>query len=512
MNRTERATKNIMWGVLNKIVALALPFLTRTAMIYTLGTLYLGLNGLFTSILQILNISELGISSAIIFSMYKPLAEDNDEEVRELMNFYRICYHTIGIIVLILGLILLPFLNKLISGEIPSDVNIYILYLMNLGSAVLSYELFAYRTSLLIATQRNDIVSKVSSVCSICQFALQLIILILFKNYYLYVGAIILNSITNNIICAGVCKKIYPQYYCSGRISPEIFRSIKKKIGGMIFQKIGGVVLSSVDTIVISAFLGLTTLAIYQNYYYIITSLFGVLQVIMTSLTSTIGNSIVLESKEKNYIDFKKFNFIYIWIVAWCTICLLCMYQPFMYIWVGKDLMLNNSMVILFAAYFFVHKWCDMLYVYQEACGIWWETKWVPLLAAIMNLTINLILVNIIGLAGILISTIISVVLIYDTGYAKVLFSVYFKECGSLRQYICRQLFYLSGIIVAAVPTFMLCNSFLCNSSLLKLLINGIICAVVPNIIFLVIWNKLYEFNDTKILIKQILSRKLKKQ
>lgn len=511
ISRTKNVSRGIFWGILEKLITIALPFIMRTIMIYTLGDLYLGLNGLFTSVLQVLNVAELGISSAIVFSMYGPLASNNIKEVNALLNFYKRCYRVIGVIVMVLGMMVLPFLRNLISGEIPPDINIYVLYLMNLANVVLSYELYTYRTSLLIATQRIDVVSKVRMSVLIFQYFLQFIVLLIYHNYYLFISLLILSTCINNIISAFICKKIYPQYKCEGNISKQLFQEIKKKVSGMFFQKVGGIVLSSVDTLVISSFLGLRTLAIYQNYYYIITAIFGVLAIIMQSLISSIGNSIVLESKQKNYKDFRTFNFIYIWIVSFCTICLLCIYQPFMTIWVGKNLMLSFDMVILFAIYFFTHKWCDMLYVYQDACGLWWETKLIPFIAAIVNLIINILLVNTIGLAGILISTIISVVFIYDIGYAYALFREYFKESGNLKIFIVRQLAYLLTTIMGASLTYWVCDLFVL-SSLFKIVINLMICIIVPNIIFVIVWRRSDEFSASLQLILRILPKSITKR
>lgn len=509
--RTKNATRNIIWGFFQRMIGMILPFISRTVMIYTLGNMYLGLNGLFSSVLQVLNVSELGISSAITFSMYKPLAEGDEEEVCALMNFYKKCYRIIGFVVLVAGLLLLPMLRKLISGDVPTEINIYILYLIQLAATFISYQLFSYKSALLNAAQRNDITSKVSSVIAVIQTFLQIFVLLFLKNYYIYILVVLVSNVINNLTVQRLSKKLFPQYISRGKISKEQFKEIRTKVGGMIFQKIGGVILSSVDTIIISAFLGLTTLGLYQNYYYIITSLFGILGVIMSALISTVGNSIVTESVEKNYRDFKKFNFIYIWIVTWCTICLLCVYQPFMELWVGKERMLSFEMVILFAIYFFVHKWCDMLYVYQEACGIWWETKMVPLCAAIVNLCTNIVLVMIIGLPGILISTIVSVVFVYDIGYAKVLFKVYFKGKGKLKEYIARQGIYLISVVFVSIITFGFCE-FIQGGAFIQIIGRGIICIVVPNVILMGLWCKLPEYTEAKKQIVRIVGNYIVKR
>ena len=174
--------------------------------------------------------------------------------------------------------------------------------------------------------------------------------------------------------------------------------------------------------------------------------------------------------------------------------------------------MFGMEMVVLFALYFFVHKWCDMLYVYQEACGIWWETKFVPFIAAIVNLVVNIILVKTIGLPGILISTIVSVIFIYDTGYAKVLFKTYFASVDKgLKLYWCRQIRYILTASVACAITVIVCSAFTIESALLRLVLNGVVCVVIPNTIFVLAWMRLPEFDYAKSMLMKI-TRKLKKK
>lgn len=155
LEKTKNARRNILFGILNKVITMFLPFVVRSVIIYALSAEYLGLNSLFSSILQVLNLTELGFSSAMVYSMYKPIAENDDETICALLNFYRKIYFIIGCIVLSLGLLLLPFLDKLINGDVPDNINIYILYLCYLVNTVLSYMMFAYRSSLLNAASKN---------------------------------------------------------------------------------------------------------------------------------------------------------------------------------------------------------------------------------------------------------------------------------------------------------------------------------------------------------------------
>lgn len=505
--RLHNMKRNIVWGILNKFIALGLPFIVRTVLIYTIGMNYVGLGSLFSSLLQVLNFAELGIGGALIFSMYKPIAEGDDKKVCALLAFYRKAYRAIGIVVLAIGLVMLPMLKYLIKGNAPQDINIYYIFIIYLINNMIGYFLYAYKQSIFIANQRMDLVSKIGMGVQTLSGILQIIILLTTRNYYLYIGVIPVITFINNMTI-GICTdKFYPQYKCEGNIDRNELREIKEKVGGMIFQKIGSIVLTSVDSIVISAFLGLIPLALYQNYYYIITAVFGVLSIIMQSIIASVGNSIITESVEKNYNDFKIFNMLYIELVIFCTTCLLCLFQPFMEVWVGKENLFGNEMVFLFVVYFFVHKWCDMLYVYQEACGIWWETRFIPLIAAMTNLIMNIILVNIIGLAGILISTIIAVVFIYDIGYAKVLFGTYFKNLNELKRYWCRQGLYFISMILVAVITWYICQIVNVSTLWGEIIVNCFICITIPNIILLIIWWRLPEFKIVyqkfKIVIKE---------
>jgi len=484
-SRTKNASRNILFGLIYKCLNIIMPFITRTIMIYTLGTKFLGLNSLFTSILQVLNLAELGFSNAIIYSMYKPIAENDKTKIAILLNYYKKVYRVIGIVILVIGIMLLPFLKYFINGDYPDGINIYIIYIINLLNTCLTYFLFAYKNSLLTASQREDIISKISSYVLILQNILQIIILLVIKDYYCYIIVLPLCTIINNLYTAFTVNKKYKDIkQTKEKLELEQSLEIKKNIKGMILQKIGGVVLSNVDYIIISAFLGLTTLGIYTNYYYIITSLFAILAVITNSLKASVGNSIILESKEKNFRDLKKFNFMYLWIVSFCTISILCLYQNFIYLWVGQEMMLDMQIVFLFAIYFFIHKWFDMLYVYQEACGLWWENRFVPFIAAITNLTLNIILVQTIGLKGIIISTIVSVLFIYDTGYAIVLFKNYFNK-KQMKEWLMQQFKYIVVTIIAAFLTFIICEKLFLEYSIINLILRGIVCLVIPNIIFL---------------------------
>lgn len=507
IERTKNATRNIIFGVILKAYQIVVPFLMRTAMIYLMGVQYLGLNSLFTSILQVLNLAELGVGSAMIYSMYKPIAEDDDTTICSLMKLYRTYYRIIGLVIAIIGCVLTPFIPKLISGGVPKGLNIYILYLLNLGATVLSYWLFAYKNSILQAHQRTDIVSKVTLVTSTIQYALQLFVLWAFKNYYLYAIVMLAIQALTNISTAFVADRIYPQFKPQGKLPKQEVAKINGRIRDLFTSKIGAIIVNSADTIVISAFLGLTALAVYQNYYFILTSITGFVTIVFSAVTAGIGNSLVVETKEKNFRDLNVFTFIICWIAGFCSCCFLNLYQPFMEIWVGKDLMLDFSIVICFVIYFYVCEVNQLLNTYKDAGGIWHEDRFRPLVTAIANLGMNLIMVQFWGLYGIILSTVLSMLLIGMPWLFHNLFTTMFEK-KNMKVYLSSIAFYVFVSIISGVVSVIVCN-FIDFGLWMTLFIKFIICLIIPNVIFFIAYHRTDEFKQSALLVNKMLHGKI---
>ena len=504
IERTKNATRNIIFGVILRAYQIIVPFLMRTAMIYLMGVQYLGLNSLFTSVLQVLNLAELGVGSAMIYSMYRPIAEDDNTTICALMKLYRTYYRLIGLIIAVVGCILTPFIPKLISGDIPQGINIYILYLLNLGATVLSYWLFAYKNSILQAHQRTDIVSKVTLITNTIQYVLQLFVLWIFKNYYLYVIVMLVTQALTNIVTAIMADKIYPQFKPKGELHKEEIHQINQKIRDLFTAKLGGVVVGSADTIVISAFLGLTTLAVYQNYYFIMNSICGFITVIFSAITAGIGNSLVTESSEKNYNDFKKFTFIICFILCSCCCCFVGLYQPFMKLWVGKKFMLSFSFVILFCILFYCLELAMVWATVKDAAGLWHSDRFRPLIGACANLIMNIVLVQVIGLYGIILSTVFSYIFISMPWLIHNLFKFLYNE--SLKVYLKDLSMYILVAILATTITTIICRK-ITFVGIFELVFKGIISIIIPVSIEILCYRKKEEFKETIKLVKKMLKK-----
>ena len=506
MNRKKNATRNIIFGTCLKLYQIVVPFLMRTIMIYFMGVQYLGLNSLFTSVLQVLNLAELGVGSAMVYSMYKPVAEHDNNTICALMGLYRKYYRIIGMVVLAAGCVIIPFVPHLIKSDVPEGINIYVLYVMNLLATVFTYWLYAYKNSILQAYQRNDIVSKVTIITDTIKYILQIFTIVFLKNYYMYVLVLILLQIASNIITAAVVTRMYPEYRCKGSLPKEEVAQINSRIRDLFTSKIGAVIVNSADTVVISAFLGLTVLAIYQNYFFIISSVIAFIAVVFNSCTAGIGNSIIVETKEKNYNDFKKFTFLIAWIAGFCTVCIVCLMQPFMNIWMNgnEKLMLGMSEVVCFCIYFFVYEIQQLLLTYKDAAGMWHEDKYRPLVTAFTNLALNIIMVQFFGLYGVLLSTVISIIFIGMPWLFYNLFTVLFKRNAA--KYVIRVVYYTVITIVISIITYSVC-SLVPFTGIAELIVKLIICIIVPNLLFFATLFKFEEFGQVKALVKGILKR-----
>ncbi|MCM1286166.1 MAG: polysaccharide biosynthesis protein [Acetobacter sp.] len=508
IERSKNSIRNLFFGTISKIYNLIIPFLMRTAIIYLLGMEYLGLSSLFASVLSVLNLAELGIGSALVFSMYEPVANDDGEKICALMRLYKIYYRVIGIVILVIGIAITPFLPNLVKGEIPSDMNIYILYYLNLVTTAISYWLFAYKNCLLSVHQRYDVGDKIGYVINTVKYLGQFLVLLIFKNYYLYLIVATISGVVSNLTTARIVDKIYPQYKAMGKLPKDEVKKINRKVADLFTSKIGSIVYDSADTIVISAFLGLIALAKFQNYFFVMNTIFGFVSLITSSSLAGIGNSLITESEEKNFNDLKKITLIISWISAFCVCCFACLYQPFMTLWVGEDNLLPYGMVVVFCSYFIIRQINNLLNVYKDAAGMWHEDKWRPLTCSLVNLVFNIILVQFWGLYGILLSTIASMVVVGMPWLTHNLFTTVF-HCNP-KKYIIDIIKYLLLTAICAAICIGITNIIKIESNIITIIVNLIICAIVPNAIFFILFRKREEFKSVVRLINNITKGKIK--
>ena len=502
--RTLNAKRNIIYGFLQVVISRILPFITRTVLIYRFGVDYLGLNSLFASVLSVLSLMELGFGTAVVYSMYKPAAEDDTDQLCAYLSYYRKVYRIIGLTILVVGLLLMPFLNQLIHDtELPGGLNIYICYLIFLSDTVISYLLYGYLTAIPTAYQRRDILSKVDIGIGVLQCSVKVLLLLVSSNFYVYLISIPALTIVRNLVTARTIKRKYPELECMGKLNADQKRDLNKRVCGLVIDKITAVSRNSIDTLCISAFIGLTATGLYNNYYFVMTSLIAFSTMVLSSMMAGVGNSIAVESRDKNYADMRLFDYIYTAIAGWATVCLLCLYQPFIKIWLGERMMLEMPVIIGLCAYFYILKSGDIRYVYHEGKGLWFESRFIMIGEAIANVVLNILLCKALGVFGIVLSTVISVFITNAFFFPKLLFKFYFRN-GKLKEYWMDHLIYTIIMIVTAALSWWVCESLLPLNMAGKVIISGviclggrlIICTGISVLVFWIVWHRRERYNN----------------
>jgi len=504
LNRTQNALRNIFFGTINRTVTLVFPFVLRTILIKVLGMEYAGLDSLFVSVLEVLNLSELGLSTAIVYCMYKPIAHGDEEAICALLNLFRKMYLAIGFFVLGIGIVLMPFLKHFIRGSYPADINLYLLYAIYLMNSCASYFFMGYRSAILSAHQRLDVTQNISTLVKGAMYITQIVILLVCRNYYIYIILLPVFTILINLLTAFEAKKIFPKYTCHGEVTKKVKRDLREKVSGLMITKLCAVTRNSFDSIFVSAFIGLTMSAIYSNYYFIMKSVISILGIIVRAVLAGVGNSIQTESVEQNYNDLKRFNFMYLWISGVCTTCLFCLYQPFMYLWMGAENLLPLSSVALFCMYFFLLTMGDMQSVYYNAAGLWWNYRKCTIAEAILNLILNFVLGKIWGLNGIIAGTLISLFLVNFLYAERLVFKFYFKN-GKTLEFYYQQIKYALVTVIVCFVTYLICK-YITNIEGkeygIKILVTRtIVCMIIPNCIYFFVYRKTKEFYSAYIWI-----------
>lgn len=412
-SRTKNAVLTMLTSGIAQFLTLVLTFVSRTVFISVLGAEYLGLNGLFSNILSILSLSELGIGSAISFYLYKPLADKNVERVKSLIRFYKICYRIVGGVILVIGSCLLPILPKLVNFDVNVPVNLYLVYFLYLLNTAGSYLFFAYKQSLVLANQEQYKIEKINIVFTFINCFTDIVVLLIFRNYIIYLAIKFALVISKNLIIAKKIDKEYP-FIKDKSVKPLTAGEIKgflKDVGNISLFRIGSTLFNATDNIIISMLLGTTIVGYYSNYFMIIAQVTTVLAIIVRAFTAGIGNLIVTESKEIQYDIYKQLNFGVYFIVTIFTTCLFQLLNSFIKIWVGSfetNYVLSQSVVFCLCINFYFDNTTQVMNSFRETSGNFKTGRLLQLLGGILNIILSIVLGKKWGLVGIFVATILS--------------------------------------------------------------------------------------------------------
>lgn len=479
--------RNVIFGFVARIVQTLFPFIIRKFIVKQLGIEYIGINGLFGSIFSILTLAELGVGGALTYMLYKPIAENDQKMINGILNLYRKCYMVIGGIVLTLGLLIIPFLPFLVKDGYPSEINIYVIYIINLFGVVVSYWIYAYEVSLISAYQREDVLLKINLIMFTIQSIVQILVLVVYSNYYMYIIVAPIISIVANLLVGYFGKKMFQNCQPIGMVSTEVIAEIKEKVKGILFHKIAGITFESIDGIVISAYIGLVASGIYNNYWSLLLSLSAIFSMFANAIRASLANLLIKKDVNDNYNIFLIVDVFFSLLLGWVVICLVCAFQPFVNMWLGPKNMLENSVVFLIILSFYVSKISYTVNLYKSATGLWSEDKYRPVVMSLLNIILSVILVKYMGVAGTIFATMIVVIFVSIPWETKVLFTWYFKS-GMLKYYI--QKFINTFIIfITGILAYYLC-SFIHEGGILEVILKLCIGSSVYAVIVLLFYIK----------------------
>ena len=437
--RVVNSIKNTANGIISQVISVFANFFVRTIFVMYLSESYLGINGVFTNLLTILSLAELGFGTTIIYSMYKPIAENNIEKLQALMKLYKKVYTIIGILVGVIGLSLIPFLDFFLKDkwDVTNVVSIYLLFLIN---SIMSY-FFAYKRSILSADQKDYVNSQYRYVFIIIKSILQIAIIILFKSFIGYLLIQIFTTTLENVFISIKVDKLYPflKVKSDSSLTHDELSRIKNDVKALFITKFGNVMLNGTDNIIISSYVGVKWVGFLSNYNMITGSLTMVLSQITSGITGSIGNYMAKENSKDRYNLFKTIDTLNFIIYSICTICLIILFNPFIELWIGEKYILSEATCVVIAINFLISGIMSNWWAFRSTMGLFVQGKYRPLFTAIINIIVSIVLAKNMGLIGVLLGTTISKLLVNAWYDPYILYKHGFKiVCGK---------FYLSYLL-----------------------------------------------------------------
>jgi len=490
-SRTKNSIINSSTSIITHSLTVLMDFAVKTIFIYVLGNEYLGINGLFSNIITLLSLADLGIGIAIPYSLYKPLADKDTKKIKSLMKYYSKIYSGIGLTVLLIGLSITPFL-PLIIKEMPDIPHLYLIYMMFVTHSSLSY-LFVYKRFLIESDQKGYIVSKITFVCAFLLNIFRVILLLITKNFIIYLGCSIVFVVIQNIWYSKKADKLYPYLKEKDieKIDKNEVKEINKNIKSLFIYKIGNVIANGTDNIIISKFISLIAVGLYSNYLLIISSLNNIVSQIFNAITSSIGNLVVTNNnRSKNICE--KLNFFNFYIFSLCGICIFILINPFIKLWIGEDYIISDLVAFLLAINFYISGMQSVTNSFRTAYGLFYIAKFRPIVMVILNIIISLILVKHLGVAGVILGTIISKLITIVWLDPYIVYKHGFNE--NPMSYYIKYIYYLLITVASSFILYMLSNYIVVNNILMWILL-GIIIFIIYNLIIIILFHKTEEFN-----------------
>lgn len=501
--RIQNSIKNMYISILTQVVMLGLAFISRKVFLDNLGTDYLGINGLLTSLLSMLSLVEGGIGLSIVYNLYKPLANNDIPKITALVQLYKKLYSILAIIIFILSSIMYIFLDKFIKSgtNVPY---IGIIYFIFVFKNVVSY-LNAHKWSLINADQKGYVLAKYNLIFSIVTTITKIIVIQITKSYIMFLLIELVIFLFQNIYNGKIVNDRYP--YIKTKQKHEVDKDTKENlitnVKAIFLHNIGTWCVFGTDNLLISAFVGIKEVGLYSNYTMIINQLASLLTPILGGIGASVGNLIATESESKNYEVFKVTYLINFWIYSFATIFLYNLLEPFINWWLGNGLLLDKLTFIVVLINFYITGMRSSINTFKTKGGIFNDDKYMPIVESVINLGVSLVLVKYFGLAGIFMGTTISSLIIPVWIQSKLVYNKVFNQ--SVIEYFKKYIIYIVITLIVGTITTNICNILVTSTSFMGLVCKGMICASIINIIYIAMFYNTYEFKYILNIIKPII-------
>lgn len=501
-SRLKNSALNFASGFLGRVLTILLNFVVRTIFIYCLNEAYLSVNGLYSNILTVLSLAELGFGSAMVYRMYAPVAVKDYQKTAALLQFYKKIYIIIGVVIFLLGLCVIPFMDYIIKDK-PDISRLTLYYILFLVNTSISYWFSSYKASVLYADQKEYIKTNVQNTMAILQSGLQIVLLLLFRKYLLYLLVQIVGNIFLNLYVAHLVDKRYPeiQTYQGASLSAEERVQIRKDTEALVLSRFGHVALNGTDNIIISAVVGVLWVGRLSNYTLICDSVTSVLCQITAAITGSLGNFFATEDKHAGYALFKKVEFLIFWLYGFSFIALVTLLDPFVQIWAGGRFVLGLPISIAIAINFFVAGYMNTLWVFRSTLGLFKQGKFRPILVAILNIVLSIVLGRLWGVFGVLFATFLSRAAI-SLWYDPLILHRYGFEvsCKPFFARYFRRVLLLTAVLIAMLTIRHVVLSS--ATTVLRFAVMTMVTAIVPNAIFWLAYRRCEEYAYFRSIVK----------
>lgn len=502
--RVKNSIKNIYISILTQIIITLLGFISRRVFLDSLGSEYLGVNGLLSNVLSMLSLVEGGIGGSIVYNLYKPLAEDDRPRIIALVQLYKKIYGILAVLIFVLSMALYPLLDILV-GDTSGIYNLGVVYFLFVFKNVVSY-LNAHKWSLINADQKGYVLSRYNLLFNVITTISKILVLSITRNYILYLIIEVLIFLIQNIWNGNIVNKRYSYINVKEKyeVDEETKATLSKNVKAMFLHNVGGYCVFGTDNILISALINLKTVGLYSNYTMVINQLKGLLTPLIDGIGASVGNLIVTESKEKSYQIFNVVYLINFWIYGFCSIVLFNLLEPFIDLWLGKGLLLDKFTFLIILLNFYITGLRSCVITFKTKGGIFDNDKYVPIMESIINLGASIILAKFFGLVGIFLGTTISTIAIPFWLQPKLVYNNIFNK--SSIEYFSKYFKYLFITIFTGTLTTLLCRYIEINNLFLQLVVNGVVSTIIINLVFVGFLFKTKEAKYLLSLFKNIIS------